>query len=39
MLFSTNYPREKAELLNNYFSSIFTVDDGSCPVLPSRIIV
>jgi len=34
---SAHYNREKAELLNNYFSSVFTVDDGSCPVLPSRI--
>jgi len=32
----TNDPREKVELLNNYFSSAFTVNDGSCPVLPSR---
>jgi hypothetical protein len=33
----TNDPREKAELLNNYFSSVFTVDDGSCTALPCRI--
>jgi len=35
----TNDPKEKADLLNNYFSSVFTVDDGTCPVLPSRITV
>jgi len=35
----TNDQREKAELLNNYFSYVFTLDDGSCPVLPSRITV
>ena len=26
---------QKAELFNNYFKSVFTVDDGVCPSLPS----
>ena len=34
----TNDPREKAELLNNYFSSVFTIDDGCCPTLPCHIV-
>jgi len=33
----TNDPLEKAELLNKYFASVFTVDDGSNPTLPSRV--
>jgi len=33
----TNDPKEKAELLNNYFSSVFTTDDGCSPSLPSRV--
>jgi Reverse transcriptase (RNA-dependent DNA polymerase)/Endonuclease-reverse transcriptase len=33
----TNDPREKANLLNNYFASVFTVDDGSCSTLPCRV--
>jgi len=33
----TNDPRIKADLLNNYFASVFTVDDGSCHKLPCRV--
>jgi len=33
----TNDPKEKAELLNKYFSSVFTMDDGCSPTFPSRV--
>ena len=33
----TNDPKEKAELLNTYFSSVFTCDDGCCPLLARRV--
>ena len=33
----TNDPRVKADLLNKYFASVFTVDDGSCLDLPCRV--
>lgn len=33
----TNDPRVKADLLNKYFASVFTVDDGSCLDMPCRV--
>ena len=33
----TNNPKEKAELFNNYFSSVFTVDDGCLPEFVDRV--
>jgi len=33
----TNDPKEKAELLNNYFFSVFTMDDGCSQTLSSRV--
>jgi len=34
----TNDPTEKAELLNKYFASVFTTDDGGCSSLPRRVV-
>ena len=33
----TNDPQEKSEILNNYFSSVFTTDNGDNVHFPSRV--
>jgi Reverse transcriptase (RNA-dependent DNA polymerase) len=35
----TNDPREKAEMLNKYLASVFTLDDGVSQDLPSRVAI
>ena len=32
-----NDPQEKSEILNNYFSSVFTADNGDNVNFPSRV--